>query len=171
MARRRKRGEVVRDARQLARKASARQRCLYGLNGAKVPAHERWKYELDPKYLAALAKDPAAAQFLSVFTEELARGVYQEGEPHIHELEEFRVLDAERKARAHNLDVMSFDAYRCASMEGVAAAGYDPDDWLARQTGVEPGKVEDDLIDAIDRRRAIALRLKVEGTEGEDEEP
>ncbi len=153
--------------RKSTKRASPRQRRKYGLNGARVPEHEWWKLELDPKYLKALQNDPEAAQWLSIFNEEVSRGVYQEGEVHLHTRNELRALDCARKARAANRDVLSFKAHRGPALEEVEAGGVDAGDWLAAQTGVVAGAVEDFLIEEIDRRAAVALRKEGEG-EGDE---
>jgi hypothetical protein len=160
MPRKKGRGRVVGSAAELARKASARQRRLYGLNGARVPEHEQWRLELDEKYLADLAKDPEAAQFLSVFNEEVSRGVYQRDEPHLHEREAFLASERERDGRRRNKDVMSFGAYRGPSLNDEDTVGHDPDSWLADQTNARPTDTEDALIEKIDRQRAVALRVR-----------
>ena len=167
----------VRDASKLAKGASKRQKRLYGLNGAKVPHHERWRLEIDAKYAAALAKDPVAAQWLSAYNEEVHRGMYIAGEPHLHTLEQLRELDRERKARAANEDVMAFEKYRGWSLEEVQAYlsthryryastmgrpgdgdNYGADDWLFDNTGGRVEDEEDQMIAGLDRKRSLVLR-------------
>ncbi len=129
--------------------------------------HERWKFELDAKYKKALAKDPAAALWLSAFNEEISSAnSYVEGEPHIHTPEAMLPIFSENRQARRNEDVLSFSDRRGFSIEEVEAHGTDAGDWLATQTGVVPGGVEDALIEEIDRRAAVALRKERNG-EGE----
>jgi len=113
--------------------------------------------EIDAKYAADLAKDPAAALWLSVYHEEVHKGIYIDGEPHIHTLEQVRELDRERKARAANMDVMSWGAYRGRSLD---TGGKDPAKpaALALLTAEPLSAEEDRRIAAIDRRRSLVLR-------------
>jgi len=142
---------VVKSAGELARKASPRQRRLYGLNGARVPDSEKWKLTIDAQYLKDLRKDPVAAQWLSVFNEEVSRSVYQEGEPHLHSPSQLRELHAARMARSRNKDVTSFDKYRGPSLDGGYCTGTNP---------------EDAWIEKIDRERSVAMRAAmIEETE------
>ena len=136
----------------LLKKASVRQKRLYGINGPRVPAHEQWRYSIDETYLSALAGDPRAALWLSVFNEG-ERGVYIAGEPHVHTLAQVQQADRERKRREYNQVVMSFGALRGPSME-------DEDGRVDPSTE----NAEDDIIARLDRAK---LRGALDGHEGD----
>ena len=153
MARRTNKG-VVRTVGGLALRASDRQRKLYGLKGSRTPQHERERSWLDARYMRDLDTHPEAKLWLSVYNEEVHRGVWMAGEPHIHNIEQLRELDRERKARVRDEDVMSFSKHRQVSVDQVVH----PEEWLAGETGVRPGDEEDRRIAEIDRARAVALR-------------
>ena len=141
---------MERDATALARKASPRQRRKFGLNGGRVPSNEKWKLEIDGKYQAALAADPVAAQFLSIFNEEESQAMYISGEPHLHTLDEIRAIDRERKARSSARDVLSFKAHRGPSLDVFTVFP------------AAPGTSEDEAIERIDRARAVAARRRTD---------
>lgn len=123
-----------------------------------VPERETWRLDRDARYASDLARHPEAAEWLAKFDHELVYGTRwrRRDEPTVHTIEQVRELDAERKARERNPDVL--DVQRGPALEAIAEAGGDPDAFLARHTGVEPGAEEDAAIARIDEARAVALR-------------
>ncbi len=149
--------KVVKGASEIYKLASERQKRKFGINGAGLPPNEQWRFEIDPNYRKALQKNPEAAQWLSVFNEEISSlNVYRADEPHIHTPEAMLPIFSENRQARRNEDALSY--HRGPALEEIEASGTDAGDWLAAQTGIVAGDVEDALIEEIDRRAAVALR-------------
>ena len=120
-------------------RTSKRQKRLYGLKPRAFPPYLRDEMEMDDQYRADLAKDPAAAKWLSAFNEESLKGVRIRGESHALDYETWRECNASRVRGQRNRDPLAF-----AGLRGSAKA-------------LSCGS-EDEAIERIDTERAIALR-------------
>lgn len=139
---------VVKSPQELAEKATPRQRALHGIRGGRLLPSERWKFEMDARYLADMKQNPEAALFLSQFNEETCTAnVYSVGEPHLHTPEEMREIFKDNQAHRRDEDVLSY--HRGPSLESVPGLDY---------AHSAPGDEEDRRIAEIDRKRSLALR-------------
>ena len=120
-------------------RTSKRQKRLYGLRPRAFPPYLRDEMEMDGQYRADLAKDPAAARWLSAFNEESLKAVRIRGECHVHTYEQHLEADRLRKRKQRGRDPVAF-----AGLRGAAK-------------GLQAGS-EDEMIERIDTERAIALR-------------
>lgn len=121
-------------------RTSKRQKRLYGLKAKSFSPYLRDEMEMDDRYRADLAKDPAAARWLSAFNEETLKGVRIKGECHVLDYETWREANSARVRRQRNCDPLAFDGLRGK---------------LATHLGAG---CEDEVIADIDHKRAVALR-------------
>lgn len=121
-------------------RTSKRQRRLYGLRKKAFAPYLRDEMEMDAKYRADLAKDPAAARWLSAFNEETLKAVRIRGEAHVLSREQHLEADRVRKRKQRGRDPVAFEGLR-SRLSGNIGRGS-----------------EDEVIAEIDRQRAVQLR-------------
>ena len=121
-------------------RTSKRQKRLYGLRAKAFPPYLRDEMEMDPRYMRDLAKDPAAAQWLSNYNEETLKGVRIKGEQHVLNYDQWRECNANRVRKQRARDPVAFheDRRPISKYEGSGT--------------------EDETIERIDTARAVALR-------------
>lgn len=118
---------------------SKRQKRLYGLRERAFSPYLRDEMEMDGRYRADLAKDPDAARWLSAFNEEWLKAVRIRGECHVLPAEVHLEADRQRQRKRRGRDPVAFQGLR-GSAKGLSSGS------------------EDEMIEAIDTERAIALR-------------
>ena len=123
---------------------SKRQKRLYGLKAKAFAPYLRDEMEMDERYRQDLATDPAAQRWLSAFNEETLKAVRIKGECHVLSDEAHLEADRVRQRKRRGQDPVAF-----RGLQGR----------LPRTVGVSS---EDEVIQAIDTARAVALREETE---------
>jgi len=121
-------------------RTSKRQKRLYGLKERAFAPYLRDEMYLDGQYARDLAKDPAARAWLSAFNEETLKGVRIKGECHVLDYDQWRECNAARVRAQRNRDPVAFHGLRSK---------------LSKNLGMDS---EDEVIERIDRKRAVTLR-------------
>ena len=124
-------------------RTSRRQKRLYGLKERAFPPYLRDEMELDARYRQDLAKDPEAARWLSAFNEESLKAVRIKGECHVLPREMHLEADRARQRKRRAKDPLAFAGYRGNAARASAGS-------------------EDEVIERLDRARAVQLREETE---------
>lgn len=125
-------------------RSSRRQKRLYGLKKKAFAPYLRDEMEMDERYRADLAKNPDAARWLSAFNEETLKAVRIKGECHVLSREAHLEADRERQKRRRNPNPIAFMGLRGRPAKSVGVGG------------------EDEMIEQLDRDRAVRLREETE---------
>lgn len=123
---------------------SKRQKRLYGLHARSFPHYMRDEMELDAQYRADLAKDPAAARWLSAFNEETLKGIRIRGECHALDYDTWREANAARVRKQRNKDPVAFHGMQVRVQKTVVVSS------------------EDEVIEKLDTDAAVRLRKETD---------